>query len=91
MHQELINPLSMTAKSRAHMTAVDASLHRLTTRETEVLILIAQGKTTKEIARALRMSFKTAVSHRYNIQQKFHPHGTADLTRAAIRMGLVEP
>jgi DNA-binding NarL/FixJ family response regulator len=64
---------------------------RLTSRETQVLALIAQGKTMKEIAHALRMSFSTAATHRYHIQQKLNPHHTADLTRIAMRMGLVEP
>ncbi len=64
---------------------------RLTHREKEVLVLIAMGKTSRQIAGLLKMSFHTAVSHRYHIQQKFELHTTADLTRAAIRMGLVEP
>jgi two-component system, NarL family, response regulator NreC len=63
----------------------------LTSRETQVLALIARGKTMKEIAHALRMSFSTAATHRYHIQQKLNPHHTADLTRAAVRMGLIEP
>lgn len=67
------------------------SASSLTHREKQVLTLIADGKTTKEIAHLLRMSFRTAVSHRYHIQQKLHPHNTAALTRAAIRMGLVVP
>ena len=63
---------------------------QFTTREREVLALIANGNTMRQIARALRMSVKTVATHRYNIQQKVQPHRTADLTRAAIRMGLID-
>ncbi len=64
---------------------------RLTPREREVLMLIAGGKSTKEIAQKLGISFKTAVCHRSRILDKLYAHNTADLTRAAIRMGLIEP
>lgn len=62
----------------------------LTPRERQVLALIAQGKTSKEIAAELGMAFRTAVCHRYRVQTKLNAHNTADLTRAALRMGLVE-
>lgn len=62
----------------------------LTPREREVLALVASGKSSKQIARELGISFRTSVCHRYRIQKKLHAHNTADLTRAAIRMGLIE-
>jgi DNA-binding NarL/FixJ family response regulator len=64
---------------------------KITHREREVLTLIASGKTSKDIATQLGVSFKTVVCHRYRVQQKLHAHNTADLTRAAMRMGLIEP
>ncbi len=63
----------------------------LTTREREVLQLIAEGKTTKEVAVLLGVSVKTAESHRARIMDKLNIHDTANLVRYAVRQGLVEP
>ncbi len=63
----------------------------LTARERQVLQLIAEGKTTKEIATVLGISVKTAESHRTRIMEKLETHGTAGLVRYAIRRGLVQP
>jgi DNA-binding NarL/FixJ family response regulator len=62
----------------------------LTPREREVLALIAKGKTSKQVAEELGISFKTVVCHRDHIMSKLDTHNTADLTRAAIRLGLVD-
>ena len=62
----------------------------LTRREREVLARIGAGKSSKEIAAELSMAFRTAICHRYRIQKKLQAHNTADLTRAALRMGLIE-
>ena len=63
---------------------------RLTRREVQVLVLIAEGKTTKEIARELSISFKTTASHRTHIMSKLAVHNAVLLTHAAIRMGLIK-
>ena len=63
----------------------------LTRRELQVLQLVAEGKTTKEIATVLGVSVKTADSHRSNIMHKLKMHSVADLVRYAIRRGLVQP
>ncbi len=63
----------------------------LTGREREVLTLIADSKTTKEIAVILGVSAKTADSHRTKIMEKLGIHSTAGLVRYAIRVGMVEP
>lgn len=63
----------------------------LTPRQREVLILIADGKTTKQIAEQLGVSFKTAAAHRSNIMNKLDIHDTAHLVRHAIRAGYIEP
>jgi len=64
--------------------------HILTRREREVLKLIASGKSSKEIARHLGIAFRTVSCHRYRLQTKLNAHKAADLTRAAMRMGLIE-
>jgi DNA-binding CsgD family transcriptional regulator len=60
-------------------------------REREVLQLVAEGKTTKEIAHALGIGVKTADSHRTRMMRKLDIHETAGLVRYAIRLGLIEP
>ena len=63
----------------------------LTAREDQVLKLVAEGATTREIARLLTISPKTVERHRANILQKLEMRDRTDLTRYAIRTGLVEP
>lgn len=64
------------------------SLSLLTSREREVLQLIAEGKKTKEIASILNVSFKTIENHRTQIMNKLNIYSVADLTKYAIREGL---
>lgn len=64
---------------------------RLTDRETEVLRLVAQGKTSKEIATILSISPKTVENHRHNIMEKLGVHDVASLTRLALASGIVAP
>jgi len=77
---------------------VDASLNKeklpadpLTGREREVLQLVAEGKTTKQIGKLLGVAAKTAESHRTRIMTKLKIHETAGLVRYAIRQGLIQP
>jgi two-component system, NarL family, response regulator NreC len=69
----------------------DAPRDPLTTREREVLQLIADGKSAKEIAAALDISVRTAEAHRAHIMEKLDIHETAGLVRYAIRQGFVVP
>ncbi len=62
----------------------------LTSREREVIQLLAEGKTSKEVAVALRLSVKTAETHRTNLMRKLGLHSVADLTRYAVRNGIVQ-
>ncbi len=62
---------------------------KLTRRQREVLQLIAEGHSTKRIAEALNISPRTAESHRYALMKALDLHSTADLTRYAIRQGIV--
>jgi DNA-binding NarL/FixJ family response regulator len=63
----------------------------LSPRERQVLQLVAEGKTTKEVAVVLDISVKTADSHRTRLMKKLDIHETAGLVRYAIRRGMVEP
>jgi DNA-binding NarL/FixJ family response regulator len=57
-------------------------------REREVLQLVAEGKASKEIATEMHISMKTVETHRRNIVEKLGLHGTAELTKYAVREGL---
>jgi DNA-binding NarL/FixJ family response regulator len=63
----------------------------LSRRERQVLQLVAEGKTTKEIAQILDVSVKTADSHRGRLMKKLDIHETAGLVRYAIRRGMILP
>src|SRR5438132_8387521 len=81
---------------RVSRTVVQAYLAKtegpgpLTPREREVLRLVAEGKTTKEVAAILGISAKTAEAHRMRIMKKLETHNTASTVRYAIRQGLVQ-
>jgi DNA-binding NarL/FixJ family response regulator len=62
----------------------------LTTREREVIQLLAEGKTSKEVAVTLNLSVKTAETHRTNLMRKLGLHSVADLTLYAVRNGIVQ-
>ena len=64
--------------------------NRLTPREREVVQLLAEGKTSKEVAAALNLSVKTTETHRTNIMRKLDLHSVADLTLYAVRNGIVQ-
>jgi DNA-binding NarL/FixJ family response regulator len=68
---------------------VEDSLSLLTDREREVLQLIAEGKTNKEIAVLLSVSINTVETHRKHIMEKLDLHNTADIVRFAVRKKIV--
>jgi two-component system, NarL family, response regulator NreC len=76
-------------RSRATLIRDALSSPVLTAREREVLQPIAEGKATKEIADSLNLSVKTVETHRRNIMEKLHLRGTAELTKYAIREGII--
>ena len=76
---------------RAYLDGSEPSNDGLTPREREVLQLVAEGKTTKEVAAVLGISVKTAESHRSRIMEKLDIHETASLVRYAIRLGVIQP
>lgn len=72
------------------IAAQSSSYDLLTSREREVIQLLAEGKTSKEVAVALHLSVKTAETHRTNLMRKLGLHSVADLTRYAVRNGIVQ-
>jgi len=65
------------------------SYELLTTREREILQLLAEGKTNKEVATSLNISVYTAETHRGNILQKLNLHSSAELVLYAVRKGII--
>ena len=88
-----LHPSAVSALVRSHRRGEGGPAPEgpLTPREAEVVKLIAEGHTTKEIAEALVLSPKTVERHRANILEKLGLRDRVDLTRWAIRRGLVEP
>lgn len=84
-----LSPGISRAVVQAFLSKTDIPEDPLTTREREVLQLVAEGKTTKEIAVQLGISAKTADSHRTNIMDKLDIHDTAGLVRYAIKRGII--
>ena len=75
------------AKIRRGETSPVAELERLTTREKEVLKLIAEAKSSKEIANLLSISVRTVEHHRANMMNKLKLKKTADLVKYALQKG----
>jgi two-component system, NarL family, response regulator NreC len=101
---DLIDAIQQVCRGRVYLSpsvsavVVEAFLSKthspadpLTSRERQVLQLIGEGKSTKEIAGLLTISVKTAESHRGRLMQKLDIHETASLVRYAIRHGLCQP
>jgi DNA-binding NarL/FixJ family response regulator len=85
-----LSPGVSQAVVHAYLAKTDLPPDPLTPRERQVLQLVAEGKTTKEIAALLGVSFKTAESYRTRLMEKLQIHQTAGLVRYAIRRGLIE-
>ncbi|HKS66681.1 MAG TPA: response regulator transcription factor [Candidatus Acidoferrales bacterium] len=64
---------------------------RLTSREREIVQLLSEGKTSKEVASVLGISVKTAETHRANIMRKLEIHSVSELVRYAVRNQIIEP
>ncbi len=86
-----LSPGISEAVVQAYLAKTDLPSDPLTPREREVLQLIAEGKTTKDIAGLLGVSIKTVESHRVRIMEKLDIRQTAGLVRYAIRRGLIQP
>jgi len=86
-----LTPGVSEAVVQAYLAKTELPPEPLSPREREVLQLIAEGKTTKEVAVVLGISVKTAESHRTRIMEKLDIHETASLVRYAIRRDLILP
>jgi len=101
--RDLLDAVRAVAKGEAYLSPAIADsvltdyrrhvtdpLDLLTNREREVLQLIAEGKTNKDIAQALNLSVYTVDAHRGRIMEKLNLHSTGELVRFAMRAGLVD-
>jgi two-component system response regulator NreC len=101
---DLVNAIQQVCRGEIYLSPgisralVDAFLSKtdmpedpLTARERQVLQLIGEGKSTKEVASLLGVSVKTAESHRSRLMQKLDIHEVAGLVRYAVRHGVIQP
>jgi DNA-binding NarL/FixJ family response regulator len=80
----------LTQKTMDRKGRLKTKLVQLSSRELEVLQLIAEGEANKQIAAELNISIKTVEKHREHLMQKLNIHETASLTRYAIEAGIIE-
>jgi DNA-binding NarL/FixJ family response regulator len=86
-----LSPNISRAVMEAYLSRNEPEADPLTPRERQVLQMVGEGKSTKDVARLLGISTKTAESHRARLMRKLDIHETAGLVRYAIRRGLVQP
>lgn len=84
--RELVQP-NATPAARGDGAAL---YETLTDREKQVLRLVADGKSNKEVAQALGISVKTAMSHREHVMDKLDVHNRTDLVKLALRLGVIK-
>jgi DNA-binding NarL/FixJ family response regulator len=89
--QVYLSPGVSSAVMEAYQSKSEKSKNPLTLRERQVLQLIAEGKSTKDVASLLGISVKTAESHRTRLMQKLDIHETASLVLYAVIMALSSP
>lgn len=89
--QVYLSPGVSRAVMEAYQSKSEKSKNPLTSRERQVLQLVAEGKSTKDVASLLGISVKTAESHRTRLMQKLDIHETASLVLYAVRHGIVQP
>lgn len=89
LHPEVAPAVIEGYLGRTTPSAEDDPYESLTDREKQVLKLVAEGKTNKEIADILDISVKTAMGHRANLMQKLGMHNRAELVKFALQRGIV--
>jgi two-component system, NarL family, response regulator NreC len=85
--EELVDDLVQIGKGDARKSSLD--MDRLTTREREIVKLIAEGRSSKEIADLLSISVRTVDNHRANIMEKLNIKKATDLVKYAIQKGYI--
>jgi len=86
--QQVVKKLAGLVKKEVKLT--DAAYDTLTPREQEIMVLVAEGLSTNDIAERLFISPKTVENHRSNIMQKLDLHSTIELVRYAAKLGLID-
>lgn len=81
--------LSAALRGEVHVGSKRQRIESLTNREREVLVHVAMGRSNKEVAAELGISVRTVETHRENLMRKLDIHSVAELTRLAIKTGLV--
>jgi DNA-binding NarL/FixJ family response regulator len=78
-------------KKKGRAPESESPENRLTSRQREIVQLLAEGKSSKEVAVALGMSVKTAETHRSNIMRRLDCHSVSEIVRYAVRNKIIEP
>jgi len=86
--QEVVAKLMQTPVKEAKVS--DSSYSKLTTREQEIMRMLAEGASKSEISDRLCISIKTVENHRTNIMRKLNLHNAMELVRYAARLGLID-
>jgi DNA-binding NarL/FixJ family response regulator len=86
--EAFLSPAISDAVLTDYRKHVSNPIDQLTSREREILTMIAEGKSNKEIATALNLSVYTVESHRGSVMEKLNLHNTGDIVRFALRNGL---
>ncbi len=86
--EAFLSPAVSDAVLTDYRKHVSNPIDQLTSREREILTMIAEGKSNKEIATALNLSVYTVESHRGSVMEKLNLHNTGDIVRFALRNGL---
>lgn len=86
-----LSPSISSAVVGAYLSKTQVSGDPLSGRARQVLQLVGEGRSTKEIALQMGISVKTVESHRTRLMRKLNIHGTASLVRYAIRRGMIQP
>jgi DNA-binding NarL/FixJ family response regulator len=89
-HQSYLTPKASELVLQGYLNPGAAPPNPLTARERQVVQLVAEGKSSKEIAAALGISLRTVETHRANIRQKLGLSSSAELVRYAVRNKIVE-
>lgn len=89
LHPSVADELVELVTTGRSIDEAEDDYERLTVREKQVFKLLAEGQTSREIAKYLTISLKTAMTHRANVMEKLHMHTRAELVRYAMRKGIL--
>ena len=88
--REKSNGLARTKLNNNELNIRDAAYESLTGREQEIMVLLAEGLSTKEIAGKIYISSRTVENHRANLLKKLNIKNMVELVRYAARLGLID-